>query len=192
MVKYFGDAHHGQLMLQESNEVSFGGMNPMVGFLLAVSLTWLLVGSCLLRWKISAMANRLEAIRWPALADVVTLPDQDTAMTVEKHANRVVVLPKISDNRVWTLPPPKKGMWIRTIYGGDATNPAKSVTIKTHPGSFYAGGSTKGASSVYYGTGAYTKMIIANTSTMIDFWFFGTSDTTWILAGSSSVTAPLS
>merc|ERR1719473_2291690 len=63
MVKYFGDAHHGQLMLQESNEV---GLISNCGLLVAISFCWLFIGSCLLCWKISLVEKQtkwVEALR---------------------------------------------------------------------------------------------------------------------------------
>jgi len=193
MVKYFGDAHHGQLMLQESNEVSFVGFNPMVGLMMAISFLWLLIGSCCLIWKISAINKRINGIKWPEVQEPVYLPDSNLVMTAEKYANRAVMTPTTTGVRLWTLPKPKKGMWIHMIYGGTGVQASHGNEILAKAGTTLERGSIRpvDTNTALLVAGKKIKLDAANDS--VDIWFYGLSETRWVVTGEANpvVTVPV-
>lgn len=178
MVKYFGDAQHGQIMLQESSEVSVA--SPAVLIILSIIALYILVGSCLASWKFSSIDNRIEGIKWPAIQDPVDLPDTNLQLTWKDHGNRVLVVPAGTGARTWTLPKPKKGMYIRFVYGGSARTTNQHI-IKTNPGIVLIGGITgsDGADvAEKMNTITFTK-----TTDAMNLEVLGYSSTQWILTG---------
>jgi len=111
MVKYFGDAQHGQIMLQESSEVSIG--SPVIIVIICCLGLNVVIGS-LACWKFSSTDKAIEKIQALLVPPPpVLLPLSDLTLTEEKHAfklGRWLHLSSSASARTYTLPTVKSGM----------------------------------------------------------------------------------
>lgn len=141
MVKYFGDAQHGQIMLQESSEVSFG--NPVITVILAIIALYVVIGSCLLCWKFSSVDKFAQAIKDMVLRrdSAIVLPTTSTTLTEADHAHRTLTIPKMGAGVTYTLPKPKKGLWFKFLYHSQAGAGASTgnLVIEAPAGAPYKG-----------------------------------------------------
>jgi len=189
MVKYFGDAHHGQLMLQESNEVSFGG--PTVGLMLMVTFVWLLIGSFMLCWKVYSMEKMDKSLK--AMIDrrdgAIMLPATSMTLTVDKHAHRILIVPQASGGLVYTLPKPKPGIWFKFYITGSGS---VGGDVEINSGDVLFNGGCGGASGATSSTGTKPdgtddNRLIATTPSHLDVFAYALDTKIWHISGISTI-----